>query len=69
MEKMMIDKTGNKKIGRLQEMRITTFIVIISAIVLNILWWAGIRFLSTDNSNNVTINMSSAAAHHAISAE
>ncbi len=69
MEKMMIDKTENKKIGRQQEMRITTFIVIISAIVLNILWWAGIRFLSTDNSNNVTINMSSSAVHHAISAE
>ena len=62
----MFGKTANRQSGRQQEVRITTFIVILSAVVLNILWWAGVRFISTDSSNNMTINSSIPVEHYDI---
>ncbi len=48
-------------------MRITAFIVILSVIVLNILWWTGVNFISTDGSDNITINTSVPAGGYAVS--
>ena len=41
--------------GSLQiEARITAATLILGTIVLNILWWAGIQFMETDNSREIT---------------
>ena len=68
MEKAKSEKMLNKKSDRHQEAQITTFTVILSAIVLNILWWTGVRFISTDSTDNVTINTSVSSGHYAIGA-
>lgn len=40
--------------GKQIEARITAATLILGTIVLNILWWAGIQFMETDNSREIT---------------
>lgn len=40
--------------GKQIEARITVATLILGTIVLNILWWAGIQFMETDNSREIT---------------
>ena len=67
MERAVFGKTTNRQLRKQQEMRITAFIVILSVIVLNILWWTGVNFISTDGSDNITINTSFPAGGYAVS--
>ena len=50
--------------GKQIEARITAATLILGTIVLNILWWAGIHFISTDSTDNITINNTSAPSKH-----
>lgn len=36
------------------EARITAFTVLLAAIVMNILWWAGTQLLELDDNHNIT---------------
>lgn len=56
MEKAKTEKISNKLSARQQQTRIAAFTVIMSIIVVNILWWAGIHFISTDSTDNITVN-------------
>ncbi|MBU3856656.1 MULTISPECIES: hypothetical protein [Bacteroides] len=64
MEKAKTEKISNKLSARQQQTRIAAFTVIMSIIVVNILWWAGIHFISTDSTDNITINNTSAPSKH-----
>lgn len=45
----------SKKVSSKQlEAKITAFTILLAAIVLNILWWTGTRFLELDNNHNIT---------------
>ena len=67
MDRNKSGKTTDRLSGRQQQTRIAAFTVIMSAIVLNILWWAGVHFISTDSTDNITINKTSfPASHYAI---
>lgn len=69
MEKTKPEKMLNKETGRQQETRITAYTVILSAIVLNILWWTGIKFITSDSTDNITVNTSVPNKHYSIISE
>ena len=64
MEKAKTEKISNKLSARQQQTRIAAFTVIMSIIVVNILWLAVIHFISTDSTDNITINNTSAPSKH-----
>lgn len=50
MGKIKSKKHSSKQL----EARITAFTVILAAIVMNILWWAGTQLLELDDNRNIT---------------
>ena len=66
MKKTKLAKMSCKQSGRQQETRITAYTVILSVIVLNILWWTGVQFISTDATNQITVNTSASHSHYNI---
>lgn len=59
MEKIrLVGSTEMGKVKRISskqlEAKITAFTVLLAAIVMNILWWTGVKFLELNNKQNIT---------------